>query len=95
MSSTTADHTIATMRHLFASHGLPRHVVSDNGPQFTSSEFAHFMTQNDIKHIRSAPYHPSCNGAAEHFIQTFKNAIRAGKQDERSLKQQIDNFLLT
>ena len=72
MSSTTALKTIATHRHLFATYGLPEQLISDNGPQFTSEEFQTFMKQNGIKHIRCAPYHPSSNGAAEQFVQTFK-----------------------
>ena len=72
MSSTTALKTIATLRHLFATYGLPEQLVSDSGPQFTSEEFQTFMKQNGIKHIRCAPYHPSSNGAAEQFVQTFK-----------------------
>jgi len=31
------------LRVLFARYGLPRHVVSDNGPQFRSEEFTLFL----------------------------------------------------
>ena len=34
MSSTTAGQTIAVLRDMFARNGLPKQVVSDNGPQF-------------------------------------------------------------
>ena len=66
MKATTAEKTIEVMRTLFLSYGIPEQVVSNNGPQFTSDEFAEFMHQNCIKHIRSTPYHPSTNGLAEH-----------------------------
>ena len=36
------------------------------------------MKRNGIKHIRSAPYHPSTNGTAERFVQTFKKAMNEG-----------------
>ena len=42
MSSTTSSNTIDELRRLFAAYGLPRRLVSDNGPQFTSDEFATF-----------------------------------------------------
>ena len=48
MTSITAGHTINELRLIFAQHGLPEEVVSDNGPQFVSSEFAEFMTKNGI-----------------------------------------------
>ena len=60
------------LRRLFFMCGIPRQLVSDNGPQFTSTEFQDFIKGNGIKHIRSAPYHPSTNGQAEGFIRTFK-----------------------
>ena len=36
------------MRRIFAAHGFPEQVVIDNGPQFTSQEFAEFMRKNSI-----------------------------------------------
>ena len=95
MSSTSTAKTISTLRHLFATYGLPEQVVSDNGPQFTSEDFEIFMKNNGIKHIRCAPYHPSSNGAVERFNQTFKQALRATAKDGRTLAHRLDDFLLT
>ena len=95
MKSTTAARTIEVLRQLFASHGLPEQVVSDNGPQFTAEEFAAFMKVNGIKHIRSTPYHPSTNGLVERFVQTFKRAMRAGESEGKSMEHRLANFLLT
>ena len=36
MSDTTVEKTVDALRAIFATHGLPEQVVSDNGPQFTS-----------------------------------------------------------
>ena len=54
MNSTTSQRTIVELRKMFAAHGLPQQLVSDNGPQFISDEFAAFMKSNGIKHIRYA-----------------------------------------
>lgn len=51
MPSTTSQLTIDVLRSLFSRYGLPEQLVSDNGPQFTSEEFAQFMKNNGIKHI--------------------------------------------
>ena len=85
MSSTTSQRTIEVLSTYFARYGLPEQLVSDNGPQFTSHEFETFIQQQGIKHINSAPYHPSTNGLAERFVQTFKNALRASESDGQSL----------
>ena len=95
LSSTTTDHTIAVLRRVFAAYGLPQQIVSDNGPQFTSQEFADFLRSNGITHIRTAPYHPSSNGAVERLVQTFKQAMKAGEGDGLPLQHQLQSFLLT
>ena len=94
MTSTTATRTIAVLRDMFARYGIPEQVVSDNGPQFVSAEFKSFMVMNGVKHIRSAPYHPSTNGAAERLVQTVKGALRSGHQQGMPLEQTLAAFLL-
>ena len=94
-SSTTAARTIEALQLLFASYGVPNQLVSDNGPQFVSKEFAEFMAGNAVKHIRVAPYHPASNGLAERFVQTFKKAMSAARKDGASLSQKLCRFLLT
>ena len=59
MSSTTAEKTVERLRSIFAHIGLPEQLVSDNGPQFTSTCFEQFMKSNGIKHILTPPYHPA------------------------------------
>ena len=86
MPHTTATATIQALRSIFAIHGLPMELVSDNGPPFTSEEFAIFMGQNGIRHLRSPPFHPATNGAAERAVQTFKNGMRKSTLSQLSHK---------
>ena len=95
MSSTTTLKTITILRHLFVAYGLPEQVVSDNGPQFTSEEFKVFLKRNGVKYICCAPYHPSSNGAAERFVQTFKQAMKASIKEPHPVAHRLANFLLT
>ena len=94
MTSTTARVTIKKLQRLFATHGIPEIVVSDNGAAFTSAEFRQFMEGNGIKHIYSAPYHPSSNGLAERAVATFKGAMKRMNSEYGSLESKIDRFLL-
>ena len=95
MESTNTESTIEVLRHIFAEQGVPREVVSDNGPQFIAESFQKFMKANNVKHIRSPPYHPSTNGEAERFVRVFKTAMRAKKGLNLSWNQKICDFLLT
>ena len=92
MPQTTTSRTIKVLHNLFSRYGLPEQIVSENEPQFTSEDFA-AMKGNGVKHIRSAPYHPASNGAVERFIRTFKQAMKAGRNDGWSI--QLENFLLS
>lgn len=92
MSSTTAEKTISVLRSQFARFGVPEQFVSDSGPQFVSKEFERFTEANGIHHIMSAPYHPSTNGLAERFIQTFKKGISSFLENI-PLQMKLDNLL--
>lgn len=76
MKQTSAEETISCLRDLFCRFGFPETLVSDNGPQFTSAEFAGYMRSIGTRHIRTAPYHASSNGQAEHFVQSLKASLR-------------------
>ena len=95
MRSITAAKTISELRKMFAAHGCPEQLVSDNGPQFVSQELATFLKMNGVKHIRCAPYHPASNGAAERLVQTFKKAMKAGVTTTRPVEQALSSFLLS
>ena len=91
MHSIKAHSTIEQLRMIFATHGIPQKIVSDNGPTFTSQEFKTFMTQNGVLHITSAPYHPSTNGLAERAVQTFKQALK--RIQGSSIQEKLSKFL--
>ena len=43
VSSTTSKTTINILRDTFSTYGFPQILVSDNGPQFISTEFQNFL----------------------------------------------------
>lgn len=95
MKSTTTSKTISELRTIFARYGLPKELVSDNGPQFIAEEFKIFLRENGIKHIKSAVKHPASNGEAERFVKTFKQAMKKVKSDRGDIQVKLDRFLLS
>ena len=95
MTSTTAGQTVKVLRDIFARYGLPEQLVSDNSPQFVSSDFADFCKSKAIKHVWVAPYHPASNGLAERMVQTFKQVMRRTMNDGLPWQHCIADFLLT
>ena len=51
-------------------------VVSDNGPQYVSAEFAAFAAQWDFEHTPASPAHPKSNGKAESAVKTAKKLLQ-------------------
>ena len=73
MTSTTSAAIILKLTNHFAWYGCPDHMVSDNGLQFTSSEFTKFAKEQDFEHRTESPGNSKANGKAESAVKTAKN----------------------
>ena len=76
--STTASATIDTLKQVFSEYGVPKTVMSDNGPPFSSKEFGSFAN------ITSSPRYPQNNGVVERMVQKVKQCMKkcsAAEQD--------------
>ena len=91
VKTATTTTTVTALRSIFATHGIPELLVSDNGSVFTSAEFKNFTQQNGIRHTTAAPYHPATNGLAERAVQTFKSFLK--KTPDGSLQDRLSRFL--
>jgi len=76
---------------VFATHGLPEIIMTDNGTAFISNKFQEFKAKNSIRHIKTAPYHPASNGLAEREVQIFKEGLK--KLTEGSVETKLAHFL--
>lgn len=98
MKTTNASALIDILRGFFATFGLPRQVVSDNGPPFGSREYISFCENSGIECLKSPAYHPQSNGSAERAVQTVKTGLKKYLIDPKYLHKswdyKINNFLL-
>ncbi|CAG4992790.1 unnamed protein product [Colias eurytheme] len=91
---TSADVTINCLRGIFARFGYPYELVSDNGPPFSSKQFAEYLGVVHVKHILVSPYKPSSNGAAENSVKLIKNCLKKAELDGVDCDEALQNFLL-
>ena len=72
LSSTTSINIIYALKAIFARHGIPEILSSDNGPQYSSHEMREFATTYGFTHITSSPRYPQSNDFAERMAKSVK-----------------------
>lgn len=85
LGSLSSQTTIQQMKAVFATHGVPDMVVSDNGPQFASKEFHDFTDLYGFCHVTSSPRYPRGNGEAERAVGTVKKLWKKSTDRDMSL----------
>lgn len=73
----------------------PHCIVSDNGCQFKSVEFAEFLKARDIQHIHTSVYHPAANGDIKRFHWVLKSCIQSAILSGKPWKSTVKEFLPT
>ena len=58
-------------------HGVPRTIISDQGPQFIAHFLEHLHQALGTKLIRSSAYHPQTFGQTEQGNQILEDMLRA------------------
>ena len=69
-------------------------LLSDNGSSYISGELADYIKDNDMSHVRGAPYHAQTQGKIERWHQTLKNRILLENYFlPGDLERQIESFV--
>ena len=97
LSNTSTSTIISHMKSMFARHGLPQVLVSDNAAIYTSQEFQEFAKSYEFKHITSSPYFAQSNGKSEVGVKIvkrlLKKAVREGSDPYLALLNYRDTPL--
>ena len=56
--------------------GYPQTLLSDNGPAYSSEEFAEYCEKKKISHITSSPHNPRSNGFSESAVASAKGLLQ-------------------
>ena len=80
----TTDAVINCLRTstVFTRFGIPEVVVSDNAPEFVSTQLNQWLANQGAREMESPIYFPKANGAAERAVQTVKTALRCWKLEK-------------
>ncbi|UYV63268.1 hypothetical protein LAZ67_2003589 [Cordylochernes scorpioides] len=82
----TASVVVRSCKSIFARHGIPETVVSDNGTQFGAArEFANFARQYGFTHFTSSPRFPQSNGMAEAGVKIAKLILKKNQDPSLGL----------
>ena len=75
LTKSTSKSVIERLKSVFATYGIPELVKTDNGPCFSSRDFADFAESYGFVHLTSSPLYAKSNGEAERAVQTVKNLL--------------------
>lgn len=92
LGSMTTAAVVKHLKNIFARFGIPNKLISDNGPQFSSSEFKDFVNQWEIDHVTSSPLYPRSNGLAERNVQTVKKLMIKAREESTDWEVALLNF---
>lgn len=95
MKITSAQATIGKLREVFAKHGVPRAIVSDNGRRFICEKFRNFCTSNAAHHVTGMPYYPKTTGLAGRVVRTLKERMLAAKNTSPALNLRLQKLLMS
>jgi transposase InsO family protein len=80
----TASTIVQHLKSIFARHGIPETIVSDNMP-FGSQTFAQFVQDWGIELDTSSPTYAQSNGQAERIVQTTKKLLEKAQADGKDM----------
>ena len=63
-------------KNIVCRFGIPRSIVSNNGPQFDSRVYRNLCQELKIKNLYSTPRYPQSNGLAEASNKTLLTALK-------------------
>ncbi|XP_016200263.1 uncharacterized protein LOC107641282 [Arachis ipaensis] len=63
-------------KQIICRFGIPHHIITDNGRQFTDQSLASFLNEFQIKHHFSSVEHPQTNGLAEAANKVILNSLK-------------------
>ena len=94
VNSTGFDKVVPSMEKVWAQHGIPETITSDNAPPYNSKEWKRYAKQQGFLHTPCSPEHPEGNGVTERFTATIVKVVHAAMAENKDPKIEIERRLL-
>ncbi|KAK7105707.1 hypothetical protein V1264_012941 [Littorina saxatilis] len=94
VKTVTSEQIIKGLEQIFARHGLPHSLRSDNGPQFVSDEFENYLSEQGIEHRKTTPLWPQANGEVERQNRTLLKNMQIAHSKGQDWREELPKFLL-
>lgn len=91
--STASRCTIPALEKMFATHGIPQILRTDNGPPFHGDQFKEFAAQKGFTHHRVTPLWPEANGQVERFMRTLGKMMKTAHISGKDWRKEMYTFL--
>ena len=85
LKSQTAESVVTASKELYATHGIPDKVISDNGPCFIVESFQEFAVSYGFFHITSSPRYLQANGEVERAVRTARGLLTKNEDPNLAL----------
>ena len=98
----TAEAVLEVLKGAMAKHGLPREILTDNGPQFVTwkgvTRFEKLLQGLGIYHTKARPHHPQTLGKLESFYRNIERELlnvevfRSLEEAQERIAQYIEHY---
>ena len=85
LNNPMATYEITILKLMFSEHGIPAHVFTDQGRQFTSEEFCEFAKCYGFEILHSTLRYPQSNGFIELMVKVMKQVMSKQVKQEKKL----------
>ena len=94
VTSTKASEVIPKFEKIFATHGVPDKLKTDNGPPFKGHDMKAFANKMGFHHQRVEPMHPQSNGLAENFMRMLLKVAHTAQVEKKDPRREVYKYLM-
>lgn len=93
LKTISSDKIIQCFKQLFAVHGLPISMQTDNAQNFNSRELKSYFDAMNIEHRNTTPYWLQANGEVEIQNKSIMKRIRIAHAEKKNWEEELQTYL--